>query len=108
MKNSELFKFIPMDVPFNIQRFEIEFIHVLQLIKPSEARWFQYHGVSFTEDNKDIILSFKSSQSPLYINLKMGLFLYKDAKVKEDIYLRLLSSYSDLYENFREIKYNNL
>lgn len=108
MTNKEIFSFIPINTPFSLFRLELEFINILKLVKTSEAKWFQYQGVEFTEDKKDILFIFKSSQSALYIRLKMGLYFYKDEEVKEKIYYRLTANFDQLYDNFRQLKYDNI
>jgi len=108
MTNKEIFSFMPINTPFSLFRLELEFINILKLIKTSEAKWFQYQGVEFTEDKKDIVLIFKSSQSSLYIRLKMGLYFYKDQQVKEDTYYHLTANFEQLYDNFRQLKYDNI
>ena len=74
-----------------------EFKHFIENINPELSQWFQYCGVEVEYESR-IIFKFKSSQKNLSFAIYAGVNI-------GDIYFLLLSKSNEIYDYFRDLKY---
>jgi hypothetical protein len=63
------------------------------------SRWIQYNGVE--KDGSKIFFKFKSSQNSLSFKVYGGVNI-------NDIYELLMGKSNEIYDYFKELKYNNI
>lgn len=87
------------DISHNLEVAKPRFLYFIKNMSPELSQWIQYNGVEI--DGSKIFFKFKSSQNSLSFKVYGGVNV-------NDVYYLLNGKSNEIYEYFRNLKYENI